>query len=61
MTLGLELGSVKGRDSEEWAGETVFTVEGCLRAPVHSLYSHGTSRTSSVNLDPSHVSSAFQM
>ena len=54
------LGCVRGRDSEEWIGETVFIVEGCARAPAQSLSSHGKACASSVNLDPSRVSSACQ-
>ena len=54
------LGCVRGRDNEEWVGETVFSVEGCVHAPAQSLYACGESCTSTVNLDPSHVSSACQ-
>ena len=54
------LGSAKGTDSEEWTGNTMFTVEGCARVPAHSLYSHGMTCTSSVYQDLSRVSSACQ-
>ena len=40
--------------------ETRFTVEGCARVPTRSLYSHGMTCASSVDLDLSHVSSARQ-
>ena len=51
---------LRDRDSEEWIGETIFNVEACAHAPAQSLYTHGLSCTSTVNLDPSHVSSACQ-
>ena len=54
------LGCVRGRDSEEWTGETIFGIEARAHVPVHSLYVQGLSCTSTVNLDPSHVSSACQ-
>ena len=53
-------GCVRGQDNEEWIGETVFGIEVCAHVPAHSLYVQGLSRTSTVNLDPSHVSSACQ-
>ena len=52
------LGCVKGRDNEEWTGETIFGVEACV--PAHGLYVQGLSHTDTVSLDPSHVSSACQ-
>ena len=54
------LGCVKGRDNEEWTGETIFDIEACAHVPTHSLYVQGLSCTSSVDLDPSHASSACQ-
>ena len=30
--------SVKGRDTEEWAGETVFVIEGCAHVPAQCMY-----------------------
>ena len=52
------LGCVRGR--EEWTGETIFGIEARVHVPAHSLYVHGLSCASTVNLDPSHVSSACQ-
>ena len=54
------LASVKGRDTEEWVGETVFDIEGCARVPAQSMYVQGSSCTYSGDLDPMHVSPAFQ-
>ena len=54
------LASVKGRDTEEWVGETVFDIEGCARVPAQSMYVQGSSCTSSGDLDPTHASPAFQ-
>ena len=41
-------------------GETIFGIEARAHVPVHSLYVQGLSCTSTVSLDPSHVSSACQ-
>ena len=54
------LASVKGRDTEEWVGETVFDIEGCARVPAQSMYVQGSSCTCSGDLDPTHASPAFQ-
>ena len=54
------LASVKGRDTEEWIGETIFATEACARAPAQSMYVQGSSGTYLNDLDPSHVSPAFQ-
>ena len=54
------LANVKGRDTEEWVGETVFDIEVCARAPAQSIYVQGSSCTCSGDLDPSHASPAFQ-
>ena len=54
------LASVKGRDSEEWVGETIFDIEGCAHVPAQSMYVQGSSCTCSGDLDPMHVSPAFQ-
>ena len=54
------LASVKGRDTEEWIGETVFDIEACARAPAQSMYVQGSFCTYSGDLDPSHASPAFQ-
>ena len=55
------LASVKGRDVEEWVGETVFDIEGCARVPAQSMYVQGSPCTYSGDLDPIHVSPAFQV
>ena len=54
------LASAKGRDTEEWTGETLFDIEACARMPAQSMYVQGSSCTCSIDLDPSHVSPAFQ-
>ena len=54
------LASVKGRDAEEWVGETIFDVEGCAHVPAQSMYVQGSSCTYSGDLDPMLVSPAFQ-
>ena len=54
------LASVKVWDTEEWVGETVFDIEGCARVPAQSMYVQGSSCTYSGDLDPTHVSAAFQ-
>ena len=54
------LASVKGRDTEEWVGETVFDIEGCARVPAQSMCVQGSSCTYSGDLDPTHASPAFQ-
>ena len=51
---------LRGRDTEEWVGETVFDIEGCARVPAQSMYVQGSSCTYSGDLDPMHVSPAFQ-
>ena len=35
------LASVKGRDAEEWVGETIFDIEGCAHVPAQSMYVQG--------------------
>ena len=54
------LACVKGRDTEEWTGETIFDTEACARAPAQSMYVQGSACTYSGDLDPSHVSPACQ-
>ena len=54
------LACVKGRDMEEWVGETIFDIEACARAPAQSMCVQGSACTYSDDLDPSHVSPAFQ-
>ena len=54
------LASVKGRDAEEWVGETIFDIEGCAHVPAQSMYVQGSSCTYSGDLDPMLVSPAFQ-
>ena len=54
------LASVKGWDTEEWVGETVFDIEVCARVPAQSMYVQGSACTYSGDLDPSHASPAFQ-
>ena len=54
------LASVEGRDMEAWVGETVFDIEGCAHVPAQSMCVQGSSCTYSGDLDPRHVSPAFQ-
>ena len=54
------LASVKGRDAEEWVGETIFDIEGCAHVPAQSMYVQGSSCTYSGDLDPMFVSPAYQ-
>ena len=54
------LASVKGRETEEWVGETIFDIEGCVRVPAQSTYVQGSSCTYSGDLDPVRVFTAFQ-
>ena len=54
------LASVKGRDAEEWLGETIFDIEGCAHVPAQSMYVQGSSCTYSGDLDPMLVYSAVQ-
>ena len=54
------LACVKGRDTEEWIGETIFDIEACARAPAQSMCVQGSTCTYSGDLDPSHVSPACQ-
>ena len=52
--------SVKGRDTEEWVGETVFVIEGCAHVPAQCMYVQGSSCTYSGDLDRMLVSPAYQ-
>ena len=52
--------SVKGRDTEEWVGETVFVIEGCAHVPAQCMYVQGSSCTYSGDLDQMLVSPAYQ-
>ena len=54
------LASVKGRDAEEWVGETIFDIEGCAHVPAQSMCVQGSSCTYSGDLDPVLVSPVFQ-
>ena len=49
------LACVKGRDTEEWTGETIFDIEACARAPAQSMYVQGSACTYSGDLDPLHM------
>ena len=51
---------VKGRDTEDWTGETVFDIEACARAPAQSMYVQGSLCTYSDDLNPLPVSPACQ-
>ena len=52
--------SSKGRDSEEWTGETRFTIEGCARVPAQVLYAHSMTCHGKLGLDLSHPLPALQ-
>ena len=54
------LACVKGRDTEEWTGETIFDIEACARAPAQSMCVQGSACTHSGSLDQAHVSPALQ-
>ena len=54
------IASVKGRDAEEWVGETVFVIEGCAHVPAQCMYVQGSSCTYSGDLDRMLVSPAYQ-
>ena len=60
LSVDTWLASVKGRDTEEWVGETIFDIEGCARVPAQSMYVQGSSCKYSGDLDPMRVSPAFQ-